>query len=250
MNKKEWLCHVSYEALIILTLLALLTFICRIWPILLLIILGIFIAALRLLFLSVREIQIVQPNEKNPVNPKPVAEADTQSHAFLFITKQVSQLVSSDYPGAKWVWELPNARRLIESGEDVYILLNRAAGYRRAKVIISDQTVESLEYQTLSVPAIVELIQEEDDQDDIKTIVGEPVPENYDLVAFEWVEKHLMELNNRCNEAIGLGQSDFIVLASELPARESWESICKELKRNELKDVQCTDEGIKIRINQ
>ena len=51
MNKKEFKRHLAYEALVILGVLALLLFICRLWPILLLVILGIFIAALRLLFL-------------------------------------------------------------------------------------------------------------------------------------------------------------------------------------------------------
>lgn len=34
MNNKDWKRHIAYEALVILGLLALLTFICRLWPIL------------------------------------------------------------------------------------------------------------------------------------------------------------------------------------------------------------------------
>ena len=52
MTKKEWQRHMAYEALVILGMLALLLFVCRMWPILLLVILGIFAAALRLVFLS------------------------------------------------------------------------------------------------------------------------------------------------------------------------------------------------------
>ena len=52
MNDKNRQRHLAYEVLVILGQLALLTFITRLWPILLLVILGIFIAALRLLFLS------------------------------------------------------------------------------------------------------------------------------------------------------------------------------------------------------
>ena len=51
----------AYEALIMLLLLALLLFITRLWPILLLVILGIFIATLRLLFLSSRNVPPTQP---------------------------------------------------------------------------------------------------------------------------------------------------------------------------------------------
>ena len=52
MTKKEWQRRMVYEALVILGMLALLLFVCRLWPILLLVILGIFAAALRLVFLS------------------------------------------------------------------------------------------------------------------------------------------------------------------------------------------------------
>ena len=52
MTKKEWQRHMAYEALVILGMLALLLYVCRLWPILLLVILGIFAAALRLVFLS------------------------------------------------------------------------------------------------------------------------------------------------------------------------------------------------------
>lgn len=46
MNNKDRKRQIAYEVLMILGSLALLTFICRLWPILLLIILGIFVAAI------------------------------------------------------------------------------------------------------------------------------------------------------------------------------------------------------------
>ena len=42
MTNKEWKRHMAYEALVILGMLALLLYVCRLWPILLLVILGIF----------------------------------------------------------------------------------------------------------------------------------------------------------------------------------------------------------------
>ena len=61
MNNKEFQRRAAYEALILLLILALLLFITRLWPILLLVILGIFIGALRLLFLSSQTVQSDQP---------------------------------------------------------------------------------------------------------------------------------------------------------------------------------------------
>ena len=46
MNDKNFKRHFAYEALVILGLLLLLTYLTRLWPILLLVILGIFIATL------------------------------------------------------------------------------------------------------------------------------------------------------------------------------------------------------------
>ena len=61
MKDKEYKRHMAYEALVLLGLLALLTYITRLWPILLLIILGIFFATLRLLFLSSKKVEPLEP---------------------------------------------------------------------------------------------------------------------------------------------------------------------------------------------
>ena len=61
MQNKEFKRYIAYEVLTILGTLALLLFVCRLWPILLLVILGIFIAAMRLLFLSARKVENIPP---------------------------------------------------------------------------------------------------------------------------------------------------------------------------------------------
>ena len=54
MNNKEKQTRFVHEALIIMGVLVLLCFICRLWPILLLAILGVLIAAIRMVFLSAK----------------------------------------------------------------------------------------------------------------------------------------------------------------------------------------------------
>lgn len=133
MNNKDRKRQIAYEVLMILGSLALLTFICRLWPILLLIILGIFVAAIRLLFLSGNRVDPVEPQ---PLLPAPISaptESDLRKLAHSLITNRVTTLVLNEYPNARWIWEAPNAFELIELGEEVYILLNRAGGYRKAK---------------------------------------------------------------------------------------------------------------------
>lgn len=242
MNNKDWKRHIAYEVLVILGMLALLTFICRLWPILLLIILGIFVAAIRLLFLSSKRVEVVEPLPLLPA-PTPVqTEKDLQALAYSLILKRVTAIVLTEYPDARWVWEAPNAPKLIELGEDVYILLNKAGGYRRAKVVIQNLQVIGLQYQEVTVT-------NDDTEDETDDTPADPPKDNYELIAFEWSESHIFELNARCNDAIGKGLTEIILTADELPVRESWPDVCRELMRADLDDVECVTEGIKINIS-
>lgn len=245
MNKKDQKRHMAYEALVLLGMLALLTFICRLWPILLLIILGIFAAVIRLLFLSSRKIEVIVPLPLLPEPVKETTEKDVQVLAYSVILRRVTELVLSDYPEARWVWEAPNAEKLIQESQEVFILLNRAGGYRRAKVVIRNLQVVGIEYN----PQVEEnaVLEPEDNAPEPEE---EPEVQNYELLAFEWADAHIFELNARCNEAIGENLSELILLAEELPVRESWADICRELIRAGLTDVQCVSEGIKINLTQ
>ena len=81
MTKKEWQRHMAYEALVILGMLALLLFVCRLWPILLLVILGIFAAALRLVFLSSPKVQPIRPEQQTAASSAPQRAVKSQRTA-------------------------------------------------------------------------------------------------------------------------------------------------------------------------
>lgn len=233
---------VGDEVLMILVSLALLTFICRLWPILLLIILGIFVAAIRLLFLSGNRVDQVEPQ---PLLPAPIpapTESDLRKLAHSLITSRITTLVLNEYPNARWIWEAPNAFELIELGEEVYILLNRDGGYRKAKVIIQNLQVIGLQYQEIPKKP-------DESEERTEAPATEQPKENYELIAFEWAESHIFELNARCNDAIGQGLTEIILTADDLPARESWENVCLELQRTGLEDAVCIAEGIKINLS-
>ena len=145
--KKDWKRHIAYEVLVILMMLTLLMFLCRLWPIIFLLIIGIFITALRLLFLSPKRVEVVEPLPLPALpEPKEPTEQDVRDIAYSVILRRITELVTTSYPEARWVWEAPNARQLIELGEDVFILLNRAGGYRRAHVVIQNLQVVTIEY--------------------------------------------------------------------------------------------------------
>lgn len=242
MNNKDRRRKIVSEGIRILGILALLTFICRLWPILLLIILGIFIAALRLLFLSTKNVEVINPLPPLIVPPPEPTERDLQKIAYSLILKRITSMVLAEYPDARWIWESPNAQRRIELGEEVYIVLSRAGGYRKAKVIIQNLRVVGLQYQ--EAPATPSESEEEEFDD----TTSEKPKENYELIAFEWTESHIFDLNTRCNDAIGKGLSEIMLTADELPTRESWPDICRELIRADLEDVDCVSEGIKINL--
>ena len=165
--------------------------------------------------------------------------------AYSVILRRVTELVLSEYPEARWIWEAPNAERLIRENQEVFILLNRAGGYRRARVVIQNLQVVGIEYNP---PAEEDAVLEP--EDNAPEPEEEPEVQNYELLAFEWADAHIFELNARCNEAIGENLSELILLAEELPVRESWADICQELIRAGLTDVQCVSEGIKINLTQ
>lgn len=244
------------EVLLLMAVLAMIVFMCRLWPILLLMIIGLFVAMIVLLFRATSE------PKPQPVEPKPIpaihrepthipTQNDVYTLAYSVILRRISEIVRNRYPQARWIWESSNARNLIEKGEDVYILLNRAGGYNRAKVIIVNLQVTDIKFDTPVVKTVIpymDSIALDDTSEDDLEDVDDELPENYELVAFEWVEAHIMELNNRCNEALGEGKKFVLITADELPAKESWIDVCKQLQKNEIENLECVPDGIQINL--
>lgn len=248
MNQKDQKRHLAYEALVILGLLVLLTYITRLWPLLLLMILGIFIATLRLLFLSVKRVEIIEPAPLLAAPAPPLTEQDLTKMAYVVIQYRISELIRERFPEARWVWENPRAKEDIIAGNPVYILLNHAGGYRRCKVVIHNLQVSELLFDFKDNRRNEPEIEKDAIEDDVE--VTEEIPENYGLIAFQWVESMIMELNHRCNEEIAKGNSEFIVWKEELPIKESWDDICKELIRNGFCHASSNDDGIVIIFEQ
>lgn len=154
MTKKEWQRHMAYEALVILGMLALLLFVCRLWPILLLVILGIFAAALRLVFFSSPKVRPIQPDQQEVathyVPQQAVTNQDSagaeDAQSFGDLQTQVTRWVRQEYPNARWVWKYPDAKARFQRGEDMAILLNRAGGYREAVIHLQGKRLFEIQY--------------------------------------------------------------------------------------------------------
>ena len=249
MNK-DFTRRMTHEALIILGVLAFFTFMFRLWPLLVLVIFCIIAGAIRLLFLKAKGETVKQTENKTDEPERAPTERDVRDLAYSVILTRISELVSSEYPTAKWVWEKPNARKLIESGEEVFILLNGAGGYRKAKVRIQNLQVAGIDYVTAELPQKPQVENEAEEDDDEAEEVSEPIPANYGLVAFEWVEAHIMELNVKINDAIAQGQEEYLIPEEELPIKESYVAIIEELGRQDIENAAEDPHGIKIEFKQ
>lgn len=137
----------AYEALVLLMLLALLLYITRLWPILLLVILGIFIATLRLLFLSCKTVEPTEPILALPEATEPLVpkEHDVQTMGYWVIQNRITQILYRQFPKSRWVWENPRARQDIE--------LNQAGGYRRGEVLIRNLQVMDIVFDEIAEPS-------------------------------------------------------------------------------------------------
>ena len=236
------------EVLLLMASLALIVLMCRLWPLLLLMIIGLFVAMIVLLFRATADPKPVEP-KPIPVTPKEPARIPTQNDVFALaysvILRRITELIREKYPQARWIFESSNARGLIENGDDVYILLNRAGGYNRAKVTIVNLQVTGIVFGTPETDDVTD----DADADDLDD-TDEELPENYELIAFEWVEAHIMNLNARCNEALGEGKNTVLITEDELPVRESWIDVCKQLQKNEIENLECVPDGIQINLTQ
>lgn len=215
-------------------------FVCRSWPmVIFLIIYG--LAVIVRTLVKTRKAKPVQLAPVIPAEPIPAptpTQHDLENLAFSMICRKITELVVMDYPNARWVWEFPSAQKLVMEGHEVYILLNRAGGYRRAQVLYQNLQVIGLKYEGITVPPA---------EPPADHVPEENEPDNYYLLAFQWVDAHLSDLSSRCDEARKNGLNHLLVSETELPVAQSWQDICTELARAGFK-TKVLAEGIKITI--
>lgn len=225
----------------LILLLGLLVLILRLWPILLLMIIGLFAYALWLLTHLNKK-----PEEPVPPLlglPAPATEQTVIHTAFLVLQRRVTEQITSRYPNARWTWCGSSAQSRFAANEPLMIMLNGAGGYRMAMVQTYNLQFQSLIYQARPQP---ESCTPDDDGEE------EPPDEasiDYGLLAFEWVEANLQRLNAQETEAAGKNQSVFYLPAEELPHGDSWPLVCAELVRNGFAGAEVRAGGIQVQIN-
>ena len=213
-------------------------YVCRFWPmVIFLVIYGLAVIVCTLVKSKMtKSTQLAPIVPAEPIPAPTPTQRDLENLAFSIICRKITELVARDYPNARWVWEFPTAQKLIMEGHEVYILLNQAGGYRRAQMLYQNLQVTGLKYEGITVAPTeppADLSPEENE------------PDNYSLLAFQWVDAHLSDLSSRCDEARKNSLNHLLVSESELPVAQSWQDICTELARAGFK-TKVLAEGIKI----
>lgn len=218
--------------------IALLSLAFRLWPVFILAVFLSAVAGVRYVYLTKKETveqadETVRAPKEKPVTPKKENLQD-------FVTDSINKLMASEYPEEDWIWEYPDPVSRIGKREDVCIILFGSNGFRKAKVVFSGYSATALEFpeETVDEPTESDLSSQ---NQSASTVVAD-----YGLIAFEWTDAHITELNGRCNDAIGRGEKELVIESVELPVRESWDALCEELLRIGVKSAECRENGIAI----
>jgi len=230
------------NAVVILGMVTVLMYIFRIWPLLFLLILAVIVLLILNLFIPEDKDEGTGRPKLEPTS-KNATESDVWDLAYTVMVRRINELVEREYPGARWTWETPKLKMQVMNGNEVFIRLNHAGGYRRARVFIRNLELVFIEYESAEDTGLIS-VADKPAQD-----MG-PEPKNYELAAFEWVDANIVALNKECNEAIGQGFSEVLLTEDQLPEREVWSEICKELICAGLPNAVCDNDGITIKLTQ
>ena len=236
--------HLLHDILTVIMLLAVLLTIVRLWPLLLLLLIGLIAYALWVLFHVAR-----QPVKTEPVPllmlPAPVTEQSLLSAAFGLLQRKITEQVVIRYPDARWVWGASNTFDQFAAGQPLTILLNSAGGYQKATVWVKDLQFAGLVYTSVSGSSAGH---SGDQTAEPEEPPAEQKEVDYGLLSFEWVEANMQRLNALNNEAVAAGQDGFRISAEELPHGDSWPTLCAELVRNGFTAAEPMADGIHVKI--
>lgn len=240
MNNKDKKIQRTAKSLALFGAVAILSLAFRLWPVFILAMFLLAVSGIRYACLIKKE-TAEQSEETVCVHhetEKP--EAKRKESLQDLMTGSINKLMADRYPGEDWIWEYPDPVGRLKNGKDVCIILFGTGGFREAKVVFLGYSATALEFpeETAEEPAVCDLSPQ------VRSAAA--VVTDYGLIAFEWTDAHIMELNGRCNDAIGRGEKELVLEPAELPVRESWKAVCEELLRVGVKSAECREDGIAI----
>ena len=120
--------HLLSDIFTVIMFIAALLAIIRLWPILLLLLIGLIACALWTLF-HVAKQPVKTESAPPPMLPEPVSEQSMLTTAFGLLQRRITEQVVARFPNARWVWSMPDAFSQFAAGRPLIIMLNGAGGY-------------------------------------------------------------------------------------------------------------------------
>jgi len=259
--KDSW----AFEAIKIMAALLVICVITRLWPLVFVVILGILAAALRLMFVSLKNsadtadklTKSTKSGKPSPSGapaattapPREYTDQDVLLIAFGILQQRITRAVQTRYPAARWIWDTPNPIECFNEDHPLTIILNRAGGYKKAIV-----QIHNLKFYGLYFGATDTEKRDENPDDDSEPnssdndTADEIDSTDYSVLAFEWLDANFVQLNTQCKTAATAGRKYTLIPTGNLPVKDSWESICLELKREGFADAVVTDGGIRVKL--
>jgi len=213
------------------------------------------VAALRMIFLSVKTVEVIVTGPPLLALPAPETEQSILQKAFGLLQNRITNALAAEYPDARWVWGTQNALEKFKNNDTLIIFLKSAGGHKQATVKTRNLLFLSLDYGIINSKQKCEEQPEKEIEEphifDFTEDCGD-IPDgattNYELVAFQWVSSNLISINERCNEAIAQKKEKLFMPSEELPHPESWFDVCQELKRNGFDEVLIFEDGIELNL--
>ena len=155
MNRKKKQRSIAHNALIVTAIILTIFYVCRLWPLVLLTLICSIIALALLVTLSSPEQEKTETRPQIPQVVLPRSAVSRDRLAFSQLESEFTRVVHEYYPSARWVWETSDVRHAVRNQDPVYILLNRAGGFRRAKVVRENGRPAQLCYCTAKTPDLI-----------------------------------------------------------------------------------------------
>lgn len=240
MSNKDKKIQRAAKSLTFFGVAAILSLAFRLWPVFILAVILLAVSGIRYAYLVKKE--TAEQSEETVCVQQETEKTEAKRKESLqdLMTGSINRLMADCYPDEDWIWEYPDSVGRLKNGKDVRIILFGTGGFREAKVVFSGYRATALEFpeKTVDEPAEYNLSPQ------VRSAAA--VAADYGLIAFEWTDAHITELNGRCNDAIGRGEKELVLEPAELPVRESWKAVCEELVRIGVKSAECREDGIAI----
>lgn len=136
-----------YEFLVLLLVILAAKWGTKIWPVLPAQLLAIPVHGVWILLYRKKRRRSACPEQPPaPPEPAPITERDLLAAAFGLLQRRITEQLTAEWPGARWIWDRPDAQDRFAAGAPLTIQLNHAGGCQSAAVEVRNLQFRGLTY--------------------------------------------------------------------------------------------------------